>query len=94
MIRVYLFSMDGCPHCLEMKTMLDGEGITHEVKDIDEYADEYNEFIKLVDDNEYVPAFLCIEIDDNKVVRHLAMAPDRDYQDLEEALVKVKEFIG
>ena len=86
--------MYGCPHCQEMKDMLDNNGIEHEVKDIDEYSDEYNEFIKLVDNNEFVPAFLCIEINDNKVVRHLAMAPDRDYQDLEEALVKVKEFIG
>lgn len=94
MIRTYLFSMYGCPHCQEMKDMLDNDGIEHEVKDIDEYSDEYNEFIKLVDNNEFVPAFLCIEINDNKVVRHLAMAPDRDYQDLEEALVKVKEFIG
>ena len=94
MIRTYLFSMYGCPHCQEMKDMLDNDGIEHEVKDIDEYSDEYNEFIKLVDNNEFVPAFLCIEINDNKVVRHLAIAPDRDYQDLEEALVKVKEFIG
>lgn len=86
--------MDGCPHCQDMKSMLDSENIEYEVKDIEEYRDEYDEFIKLVDDNEFVPAFLCVYIDDDKISRHLVMAPDRDFQELEEALEKVKNFIN
>jgi hypothetical protein len=77
-----------------MKSMLDSENIEYEVKDIEEYRDEYDEFIKLVDDNEFVPAFLCVYIDDDKISRHLVMAPDRDFQELEEALEKVKNFIN
>jgi len=49
MNKVYLFSMDGCPHCQDMKSMLDSENIEYDVKDVEEYKDEYDEFIKLVD---------------------------------------------
>lgn len=95
MIKIYLFSMDGCPHCQEMKGMLDNAEIDYEEKDIDEYDDEYEWFMKLVDDNEFVPAFLCVETDENdSVVRHMAIAPDRDYDDLGGALSKIQEFIG
>ena len=31
---------------------------------------------------------------DGKLVEHSAMAPDRDFQELEEALEKVKNFIN
>ena len=86
--------MDGCPHCQDMKSMLDSENIEYDVKDVEEYKDEYDEFIKLVDDNEFVPAFLCVDIKDNKVNRHLAIAPDRDFDDLEQALTLVKEFLN
>lgn len=94
MNKVYLFSMDGCPHCQDMKSMLDSENIEYEVKDVEEYKDEYDEFIKLVDNNEFVPAFLCVDIEDNKVNRHLEIAPDRDFDDLEQALTLVKEFLN
>jgi hypothetical protein len=76
-----------------MKSMLDSENIDYEVKDIDEYKDEYDEFVKLVDDNEFVPAFLCVDIDNNQVNRHFAIAPDRDFNDLEEAIILIKEFL-
>jgi glutaredoxin len=34
--KLYLFTMEGCPHCLEMKKLLDESDITYEVRDIDE----------------------------------------------------------
>jgi len=93
MIRTYLFSMYGCPHCQEMKDMLEESGIDYIVKDIDEDEDEYAEYQALVEGNEYVPAFLCVELEENKVKRYGAFAPDRDYMELSEALDKVKGFI-
>ena len=87
--------MEGCPHCQEMKGMLDNAKIDYEEKDINEYDDEYEWFMKLVDDNEFVPAFLCVETgNSNNVLKHMAIAPDRDYDDLEGALSKIQEFIG
>jgi glutaredoxin len=81
--------MEGCPHCLEMKKLLDESDITYEVRDID----EYEEFQKIVE-NDFVPALLGVKLKDGKLVEHSAMAPDRDFQELEEALEKVKNFIN
>ena len=33
--------MEGCPHCQDMKKLLDESGIAYEVRDIDEYEEEY-----------------------------------------------------
>jgi glutaredoxin len=93
--KIYMFSMEGCPHCFEMKQMLDDSNIEYEVKDIDGQNYEYDSFIELVDGNEYVPAFLCLEVDENeKLKKHLAIAPDRDFDDLESALEIIKEFLN
>jgi glutaredoxin len=91
--KLYLFTMEGCPHCLEMKKLLDESNIAYEVRDIDEYEEEYEEFQKIVE-NDYVPALLGVKLKDGKLVEHSAIAPDRDFQELEEALEKVKNFIN
>lgn len=91
--KLYLFTMEGCPHCLEMKQLLDESGIEYKVKDIDENEDEYQEFQKIVE-NDYVPALLGVKLKNGKMIKHLAIAPDRDFQELEEALEKVMEFIN
>lgn len=91
--KLYLFTMEGCPHCLEMKQLLDENGIEYKVKDIDENEDEYQEFQKIVE-NDYVPALLGVKLNNGKMIKHLAIAPDRDFQELEEALEKVMEFIN
>ena len=85
--------MQGCPHCQDVKQMLDDDKIDFIERDIDEYDKEYGEYQKLVENNEFVPAFLWVEIDGDKVKRYQPLAPDRDFQELSEALVKVKEFI-
>jgi hypothetical protein len=37
---------------------------------------------------------LGVKLKDGKLIEHSAMAPDRDFQELEEALEKVKNFIN
>ena len=91
--KLYLFTMEGCPHCQDMKKLLDESGIAYEVRDIDEYEEEYEEFQKIVE-NDYVPALLGVKLKHGKLVEHSAMAPDTDFQELEEALEKVKNFIN
>jgi hypothetical protein len=76
-----------------MKQMLDDDKIDFIERDIDEFDEEYGEYQKIVEGNEFVPAFLCVEIDGDKVRRYQPLAPDRDFQELSEALVKIKEFI-
>ena len=43
-----LFTMKSCPFCVDLKEMLVKEGIDFVDRDINEYEEEYNLFIKLI----------------------------------------------
>jgi glutaredoxin len=88
---VILFTMKGCPHCVEMKEMLVNEGIDFVDRDIDDYEEEYNMFVEITE-NEYVPAFMLIENPETEPISEL-YAPDRDYDDLEDGVKIIKEWI-
>ena len=88
---VILFTMKGCPHCVEMKKMLVNEGIDFVDRDIDEYEEEYNMFVEITE-NEYVPAFMLIENPETDPISEL-YAPDRDYDDLEDGVGIIKEWL-
>lgn len=88
---IVLFTMKGCPHCVEMKEMLIKEGIDFVDRDIDEYEEEYNMFVKITE-NEYVPSFMLIENPETEPVSEL-YAPERDYDDLEDGVEIIKEWL-
>lgn len=83
--------MKGCPHCVEMKEMLVKEGIDFVDRDIDEYEEEYNMFVEITE-NEYVPSFMLIENPETEPVSEL-YAPERDYDDLEDGVGIIKEWL-
>ena len=39
---VVLFTMEGCPYCVDLKNMLNESGIEYYDRDINEYEEEYN----------------------------------------------------
>jgi glutaredoxin len=88
---IVLFTMKGCPHCVEMKEMLIKEGIDFFDRDIEEYEDEYNMFVEITE-NEYVPAFMLIENPETEPISEL-YAPERDYDDLEDGVGIIKEWL-
>lgn len=88
---IVLFTMKGCPHCVEMKEMLVKEGIDFVDRDIDEYEEEYNMFVEITE-NEYVPSFMLIENPETEPVSEL-YAPERDYDDLEDGVGIIKEWL-
>ncbi len=88
---VVLFTMKSCPHCVEMKEMLVNEGIDFVDRDIDDYEEEYNMFVEITE-NEYVPAFMLIENPETDPISEL-YAPDRDYDDLEDGVGIIKEWL-
>lgn len=88
---VVLFTMKGCPHCVEMKNMLVNEGIDFVDRDIDEYEEEYNMFVEITE-NEYVPAFMLIENPQTEPISEL-FAPERDYNELEDGVTIIKEWL-
>ena len=81
--------MGGCPFCQMMKEKLVESNIIYYERDIDEYKDEYDLFVEITE-NDYVPAFMIIEGDDEKQPITSLYAPDRDFNDLDEGLEIIK----
>jgi len=76
---VVLYTMKSCPHCHDFKDMLDDEGIDFLDRDIDDYKD--------------VPSFMTIESPDSKKPKTKLYAPERDFDELEEGVKIIKEFL-
>ncbi len=81
--------MKGCPFCEDYKKMLQEENIEFFDRDIDEFEEEYELFVEITN-NEMIPAMLIIEGDD-KDYKSFLYAPERDYNELVEALDIVKK---
>lgn len=80
--------MKGCPYCVELKELLIKENIEFVDRDIEENEEEYDLFTQVVE-NDYVPALLIIKGDNSKPESFL-YAPERDYNELTEAVDLVK----
>jgi glutaredoxin len=90
-LTVLVYSMKGCPFCEQFKEMLTNEDIEYFDRDIDVYKDEYDKFSQITN-NELIPALLIIEGEDKKYDSFL-YAPDRDYNELNEAVDIIKNHI-
>jgi glutaredoxin len=87
-LTVVVYTMKGCPHCVNFKEMLTNEGIEFVDRDIDEFEEEYKIFSEITE-NELIPALLIIEGNEKKNKSYL-YAPDKDYDELTEALEIIK----
>lgn len=88
-LTVVVYTMKGCPFCVDFKDMLTKEGIEFFDRDIDEYKDEYDTF-SAITENDMIPALLIIEGDGENHKSYL-YAPDRNYYELSEAVQIIKE---
>jgi glutaredoxin len=88
-LNVIVYTMKGCPFCTDFKEMLTNEGIEFFDRDIDDYDEEYQLFTE-VTDNDMIPALLIIETDNEKHESFL-YAPERNYDELSEALSIIQE---
>ena len=88
-LNVVVYTMEGCPFCTEFKEMLTKEGIEFFDRDIDVYKKEYDVFSEITN-NDMIPALLIIEGDgDNH--KSFLYAPDRNYNELTEAVDIIKK---
>jgi glutaredoxin len=87
-----LFTMKGCPYCVDLKEMLKKEDIPFFDRDIHENKEEYELFVE-VTGNDYVPSFMLIENPDTEPVTEL-FAPDRDFKDINEGFEIIKSFVN
>ena len=88
-LNVIVYTMKGCPFCTDFKEMLTNEGNEFFDRDIDDYDEEYQLFTE-VTDNDMIPALLIIETDNEKHESFL-YAPERNYDELSEALSIIQE---
>ena len=88
-LSVVVYTMKGCPFCTDFKEMLVKENIEFFDRDIDEYKEEYDLFVEITN-NDMIPSLLIIEGDENSHESFL-YAPERDYNELSEALSIIKE---
>lgn len=87
-LNIVVYTMKGCPFCVDFKDMLIREGIEFFDRDIDEYKDEYDVFVE-VTGNDMIPSLLVIEGDEEKHESFL-YAPERNYNELTEAVDIIK----
>lgn len=88
-LNVIVYTMKGCPFCDEFKGMLKKESIEFFDRDIDEFEEEYELFSEITN-NDMIPALLVIE-GDEKDYKSFIYAPERDYNELTEALDIIKK---
>jgi glutaredoxin len=87
-LSVIVYTMKGCPFCVQFKEMLTNEGVEYFDRDIDEFKDEYDLFSKITE-NDLIPALLIIEGNGDDYESFLYV-PDKDYNELTEALDIIK----
>jgi glutaredoxin len=87
-----IFTMKGCPFCVELKEMLEKEDIFYVDRDIHEHEEEYDMFVNITG-NDFVPAFMLIESPESDEPLTELFAPDRDFDDINEGFKIIKNFI-
>ena len=82
------YTMKGCPFCGDFKKMLDESNIEYFDRDIDDNSEEYDLFSK-INKNDMIQAILIIEKEGDEVAAY-QYVPDRDYNELTEALAIIE----
>jgi hypothetical protein len=76
-----------------IKEELEKSDIDFLERDIHDYEEEYDEFVKITE-NEFIPAFLLVTLDDQDNSKDIKLyAPERDFQDIYEGVELVKEYL-
>ena len=88
-LSVVVYTMKGCPFCVDFKEMLTKEGIEFYDRDIDEFSDEYEIFTKITE-NDMIPALLIIESEKEQNNSFLYVT-DKHYNELTEAVDIIKK---
>lgn len=80
-----VFSMEGCPHCDNLKKQLKESNIEFKVVDVDEKENHvlYESFSKKVD-SDFLPAV---------VVGKKAFLPDKSFKTIDDGVKLIKEYL-
>jgi glutaredoxin len=83
-LNVIVYTMKGCPFCVDFKEILTNEGIEFFDRDIEEYKDEYDTFVQITE-NDMIPSLLIIE-GNNDNYESFLYTPEKNYNELTEAV--------
>jgi glutaredoxin len=89
---VIVYTMKGCPHCVDFKELLVQNDIEFYDRDIDEYSDEFDMFVELTG-KDFVPAFMLVDESESDEPIPMLFAPEEDFNELEEGLEIIKKFL-
>jgi glutaredoxin len=92
MKKVILYTMKGCPWCQMMKDELKEARVKYIERDIDDHKDEYDILVEATS-NDYLPALMLITINKGESSDVKLLVPDRDFQEISEAVEKVKNYL-
>lgn len=87
-----LFTMKGCPFCVDLKEMLEKNNIPFIDRDIHENVEEYQLFVEITE-NDFVPSFMLIENPDLEPKTEL-FTPGKNFEDINEGFEIIKSFIN
>jgi glutaredoxin len=87
-----LFTMKGCPFCVDLKEMLEKNNIPFIDRDIHENVEEYQLFVEITE-NDFVPSFMLIENPDLEPKTEL-FAPGKNFEDINEGFEIIKSFLN
>jgi glutaredoxin len=90
--NIIVYTMKGCPFCVQFKNMLSENGIEFYDRDIHEFQDEYQLFVEITG-SELIPSLMVIEGNGEDYESSLYV-PERDYNELTEALDIVKKKLN
>ncbi len=88
-----VFTMKGCPYCSMIKEELNKENISFIERDIDDFEEEYDEFVSLTE-NDFLPALMLLTINEKEETSNVELlAPERDFNDIYEGVEMVKNYL-
>ena len=82
-MEVIMYTMEGCPHCVKLKKILNENKISFIEKDIGDHEEEYDKFSEAVK-SEFLPAVL---------IGKKAFIPDRSFKTISQAGTLIESYL-
>lgn len=88
-----LYTMDGCPHCENLKDIIYEQDIDVDIRNIKDHEKEYKQFVE-ASGSEYLPAFTLVETKESGKHDIQLNVPDEHFDNINEAAEKMKLFLS
>ena len=87
--KIYLYSTKECPHCIELKQLLDNNLLPYEMTDVDENEEEWDQMCKTLK-VEFVPTVLIVN---DKLDTAKLLTPDIHFDEVQECFDQILEEV-